>query len=301
MVKWQIVQKQDLTALKRHYLRFEPYCQLNIVDMWGWRVDPIQWFQVGDTAVYRLNDYNDDSRYLTILGKESARAAIKELCLKNRREKTLTLKCVPEETVEALGRWDAIISSAEDEDNHDYIFEVDRMLAFDSPQLRNRRKKYRRFIKEHPNIKVKPLSHNQASDRKLIYRLFKKWAAQTKNEDHAKEFKALKRMLNMKGEQLVCLGFFNGRKLVGYTLNQPEPNGYYQAFSGKTDRGYSNLGLFMEYETAKYIKKRYGSKFLNLQPDQGIIGLRYYKKSLHPAKMLRAYTVVLDVNKVLAD
>jgi hypothetical protein len=301
MANWQKIDKKSLLQLERHYSQFEPYCHLNVVDMWGWRAGPNHWFKVGDTVVYRLNDYNDGSLYLTILGRSSAKEAIRELCDKNKSLKKITLKCVPEVTLKALGRWNAIIAVDEDPDNHDYIFEVETMVKFSSLELQHKYPLYRKLVRKHPYLKVRVLDHNQAPDRRLIYRVFKRWVLQTNSQDWRKEFLALKRILNLRREKMVCLGFFDGRKAIGYTINEPESSGYYQAFSGKADRGYRDLGLFMEHETAKYILDNYGSRFINLQPDQGLEGLRDYKTSLGPQRQLKKYILIIDTAKATAN
>ena len=300
MIKWHRIDKKSLPVLERHYLQFEPYCHLNVVDIWGWRVGPNYWFKVGDTIVYRLNDYNDDSPYLTILGKESVRAAIVQLCEEKKKSKTITLKCVPETTLRAIAGWDALISSTEDLDNHDYIFDIKALMELSSPQLIHKRKNYRKLVKKHPDLQIKTLDHTKKNDRQIIFSVFKRWVQQNNPQDWQKEFLALKRILNLKRQRMVCLGFFDGRKAIGYTVNEPEGNEYYQAFSGKADRGYKNLGLFMERETAKHIYKNYKSKFANLQPDQGLEGLRQYKTSLGPIRHLKKFIVTIDTAKARA-
>jgi hypothetical protein len=301
MVSWQKIDKNNLRQLQRHYQRFEPYCHLNIIDMWSYRVGPNHWFRLGDTIVYRLNDYVDDSLYLTVLGKDSAKQAISELCKKYKGLSKITLRCVPESTLKALGKWNAVIGSSEDQDNHDYIFSVKSLVDFSSPQLQTKQRKYRRLVKRYPKLKVKLLDHYKASDRRLLYRAFKRWVTQTNAQDWQKEYLALKRALNLKGTKLVCLGFFDGQKIIGYTINEPERSSYYyQAFFGKSDRRYGWLGLLIEHETAEYFYRHYGSKYMNLQPDSGIVGLRRYKTSLGPIKKLKKYTVVIDSSKARA-
>ena len=297
MANWQKIDKKSLAQLKRHYSQFEPYCHLNIVDMWSYRAGPNHWFKVGDTIVYRLNDYMDDSPYLTVLGKDSVKDAIRELCKKDNKSKKITLRCVPESSLEALGNWNAIISSTEDPDNNDYILDVKSLVNFSSQQLRSKHRRYNKTVRRYPGLRIRVLDHNKTYDRRLMYKIFKRWVSQTKPQDWRKEFLALKRALNLKDEKLVCLGFFDGRRIVGYTVNEPENNGYYQAFFGKGDRNYASLGLFMEHETAKYIYDKYGSRFMNLQPDSGIKGLREYKTSLGPERQLKKYIVIIDSAK----
>lgn len=300
MANWKKIDKGSLGRLERHYLQFEPYCHLNVVDLWSYRAGPNHWFEVGDTFVYRLNDYMDDSLYITLLGKTSVRQAVKEVAKKENSHGRLTLRCVPQTAMDFLHGWDAVVSHSEDPDNHDYVFDVESFLDLSSPELKNKFRAHRKFARRYPKVHVRALDHNKAYDRRLMYGMFRKWVRQTKSQEWHKEFRALKRALNFKERELVCVGFFDGRKMIGYTVNEPEPNGYYQAFFGKADRGYGNLGFFMEYETARYIHKRYGSKFMNLQPDSGLEGLRLYKTSLGPQRMLKKYSVVIDTAKALA-
>ncbi len=297
MTHWQKVNKLNLVRLREHYLRFEPYCHLNIVDLWSYRAGPDYWFEQGDTIVYQLYDYNDNSIYITVLGKKSARAAIKTLCDKNKDRRTIQIKCLPESTLMALGDWDAVISSEEDPDNHDYIFDVNSFINFSSRELKEKYATYQKLVRRHPHIKVKVLDQKKASDRRLLYRVFRRWVVQTSAQDWQKEYLALKRALTLEHANLVCLGFFDGRKMIGYTVNEPEPSGYYQAYFGKADRLYKGLGILQEHKTAKHMKEHFGSEYMNLQPDQGIEGLRHYKTSLGPLRHLKKYSVVIDVAK----
>jgi hypothetical protein len=297
MIKWQKVDKKGLDTLRHHYSQFEPYCHLNIVDMWSYRGGPNYWFKLGDTIAYKLNDYNDNSYYLTLLGEKSAKDTIKELSNHNKRVKKLTLKCLPEETLKALGKWDAVVSVHEDIDNHDYIFSVDQLVNFSSPQLQSKHRLYKKLVKKHPDITLRRLNIKKEAERQLLYRVYRRWVAQTNPPDWDKEFLALKRALSLKGTNLCCLGFFDGQKMIGFTVNEAEQSGYYQAFFGKADRAYPGLGILLEHETAKYMHKEYGSKHMNLQCDQGIEGLRNYKTSLGPLRHLKKYVVVIDAAK----
>jgi hypothetical protein len=298
MYRWQKIDRKTLTQIKDHYLKFDPYCHFNMVDLWSYHTNVNHWFKVGDTAIYRLNDYMDDSLYLTILGEDSIQEAIRELCKKSKTEQII-LKRVPEPIVEKLNNWDALISSSEDHDNHDYIFKVDSLVNFSSRELRHKYRLYLKLIKHKPGLYVRPLDNTKPYDRSLIYKMFRTWVSQTGSYDWQKEFRALTRALNLKGANLVCLGFFDGSKIVGYTINEPESNDYYQAYFGKADRNYRGLTLLQEHETAKYMQNHFGSKYMNLQPDCGLEGLRQYKTSLGPLKKLKKYIIVIDREKAL--
>lgn len=300
MVKWQKIDQRKLAELREHYLHFEPYCHLNVVDMWSYRSGPNHCLKVGDTIVYKLNDYNDDSTYVTLLGRHSTKEAVQLLCKEKGARKRVTLKCVPEQTLRSLGHWNAIVDTYEDFDNHDYIFSVDSLIYFNSPELQKKYPIYQKLVRKHPSLQIKVLNHTKTADRRRVYAVFKRWVAQTNAADWKKEYLALKRSLTLKGTNLLCLGVFDGRKLIGYTVNEAEGTGYYQAFFGKGDRLYPGIGLLLEHETAKYMHEHYGSKYMNLQPDQGLEGLRHYKTSLGPLRHLKKYIVTIDRQKALA-
>jgi len=298
MTPWRRIDKKTLPDLRKHYLQFDPYCHLNIVDMWSYRGGKNYWFKIGDTTAYKLNDYMDNSYYVTLLGRDSAIAVIQELCREN-NDKTLTLQCLPHETLESLGQWDAIIEVAEDHDNHDYVFEVGSLIHFSSPSLKHKHRSYKKLIKKHPGLEVKILDIRKKSVRRLMYRVYQRWVQQTNPPDWDKEYLALKRALNLDLADLKCIGVFDGQKLIGFTVNEEEPNGYYQAFFGKADRAYPGLGLLLEHETAKYFQEYHNSKFMNLQCDSGIEGLRNYKTSMGPHKKLKKYTVKIDTRRAI--
>lgn len=300
MTKWKKLDKKSLGVLQAHYLCYEPYAHLNVVDLWGYRTGPAYWSNVGDTIIYRLHDYVDDQEYFTLLGKDSAKKAVVRLCKELKDLKTLVLDSVPEITYETLKGWPALIDAKEDVDNHDYIFKVDTLINFSSEGLRHKHPKYLKLIRKHPDIKIRVLDHTKATDRALVYRLFKHWVKQNDSgKEWEKELLALKRTLNLKIVDLVCLGVFDKKRLIGFTVNEPESSGYYQGHFGKADYAYSNMGILLEHETAKYMKEHYGSQFLNLQQDLGIEGMRYYKSSLGPTKHLKKFIVTIDVQKAL--
>lgn len=295
MSRWHQITPKTLPLLEQHASQFEPYCHFNIVDLWGYRGGKNFWLQHGDTIAYTLNDYMDNSYYVTLLGETSVKDTIREIALNNAaQENTFTMKCVPDSVVTLIKEWAPVISYEEDPDNKDYIFDVAQLTSSQHP----RAKSYRKFARAHPRLHVEPLDQTNPVHRRRLYGMFKKWLRQNQPPDWQKEYRALKRALNQKYIRLDCLAFVDGKKIVGFTINSAEKNGYYQAFFGKADRSYPNLTIFQEVETAKYMQATHGSKFMNLQPDSGIEGLRRFKESLRPTTYLRKYTVTIDTRQL---
>jgi hypothetical protein len=295
MSAWHRINTHNLPLLEKHYSRFEPYCHFNIVDLWSYRGGTNYWMKNGDTIAYKLNDYMDNSYYVTLLGKNSVRDTIKKIAGSDRSgSKTLTMKCVPDTVIDLIKDWGPVISCDEDVDNHDYVFDINRLTSLNHPRI----KAYKKFSRKYSELRLVPLDRRKPADRRRLYSMFKRWLYQNNPDDWHKEYRAFIRALNQKYVKLDCLAFIDGKKIVGFTINSAEKSGFYQAFFGKSDRRYPNLALFQEIETAKYMQAKYGVRYMNLQPDSGIEGLRKFKQSLRPTRMLKKYTVTIDVTKL---
>lgn len=290
---WKKLKQSDLIRLEKHADNFDPYCHLNIIDMWAYKVTDNYWFQFGDTIAYKLNDYMDDSLYTTILGDKDLKQTI-QLIANEAPDKILKLKCVPRSVVNALDGWKAMTDIKEDHDNHDYVFDVLGIITFSTNELRSQSKKFRKLIRDHPNLRYEILDHNNPIDREKIYEVFSKWVHQTGAKHWHKERRALQRALSLPESRLTCLGFYDKNKIIGYTINRAETANYYQAYFGKADRGYHYLSLYQEYSTAYYMHENFGSLYMNLQPDSGIEGLRKYKTALGPSRKLQKYDVNIN-------
>jgi len=295
---WKKIKKQDLVKLERHAANHEPYCHLNVIDLWAYKITENYWFELGDTIIYKLNDYSAGHLYITLQGDKDVKPAITKLASSLTAKNTITLKCVPELAKKNIEKWQAIKSIKEDKDNHDYIFDVDKVITFSSKIQKNKSKKIRQLLNKHPNIRDEVIDLTDQKNRIKIYAIFKNWILQTGAKDWKREYNALKRAIKMPDSNLICIGFFDDKKMIGYTINRPEKNGYYQAYFGKSDRTYNSLSLYQEYVTAKFMKQTFGCKYMNLQPDSGISGLRQYKNSLGPSKKLLKYIVEIDVSKL---
>lgn len=291
MLKLKKITRQSLPALQKHYLKFEPYSDFNVVSIWGYMPNA-RYIDNTGAILYEMHDYLTGEPYLTVFGDESSIQLIK-LAAQSIRDATFTLYGVPESTCEAIKGWEAIRSVKEDIDSHDYVFSVDSIAEL-GDDLRHKRKTLAKLLRKHPNLRVEVIDHRLPRVRKQMYRIFKNWIKESGSTAWQREYRSLQRMLALKGFSIVCVGAFDKRKMVGFTVNEIEENDYYQGHYGKAGYKYRGLGLLLEHETAKIIRTKYGSKFMNLQQDVGIEGIRYYKQSLHPLKQLKKYNVVID-------
>lgn len=299
MKKLKKITRHDLQYLSKHYLQFEPYSDFNAVSLWGYMVPGARYLPHKGSVLYEVLDYTTGKPYLSIFGDKTAKDIIVQLAKKS-TDSEIILQGVPEVTRQALEGWNAITEEVEEHDNHDYIFSVESIVNLTTEGLRSKRKSMNKLLRKRPNLHVKLIDHTIASNRTQMYKLFKRWIKQSRSDDWQREYRALQRALKVTEFNIVCIGAYDKNKLVGFTINEIEENGFYQGHYGKADYRYPALGFYLEHETAKYIHQQFGSKFMNLQQDIGIEGLRYYKQSLGPCGRLKKYTLHIDTDKARA-
>ncbi len=298
MNRLKTIRKQDLDYLSRHYLKYEPYSDFNVVSMWGYMIPGARYATTGDTVLYEMTDYTKHTTYLTIFGDKDTRDTIKQLATRTKSSQII-FEGVPESTCKHLLNWDALVNIEADTDNHDYIFAVDDIANMRSVGLHSKKKSINKLLRKHPKLHIETIDLNDPKKRRQIYELFRRWIQQSGSTDWSTEFRALKREIKLYDYEITAIGAYDDNRLVGFTINEIEPNGYYQGHFGKADYRYPGLGVLLEVETARIVQKIYGSKFMNLQQDLGIEGIRYYKQTLGPCGQLKKYRVVIDREQAL--
>jgi hypothetical protein len=301
MDSFKRITASDLALLEKHYLAFEPYSDFNVVSIWGYMVPDAYYIHTHGSVLYKLLDYNTGEPYLSVFGNKSSRKLVADVA-KTIETPTFTLYGVPESTRDAaFADWSVVTSIEEDIDNHDYIFSVSDIARFDDDKYKEKKKKLTKFARLYPNVTVKKIDHNQPEVREKMYDVFKKWIRESGSTTWQREYRGLQRTLGIKGFRVMCVAAFDDQQMIGFTVNEIENNDYYQGHYGKAGYKYHGLGLLLEHETAKIIMRDYGSKYMNLQQDLGIEGIRYYKQSLRPLKQLKKYNIVIDTKLAAND
>lgn len=290
------IRRNHLLEIEDLYLKSEPYSDFNVVSLWGYMVPDARFTIHEGSGIFEMIDYNTNERYLSLFGNSDPENLIQKVFGDNSGH--LKFYNVPENTLQLLKDSPAFVSAVEDESNHDYVFSVSSIASLDSEDLKHKKKSLNKLLRRFPNLHAEVINHHEPNGRKRMYRLFRRWIEQSHSDDYERELRALKRALKIEGFPIVCIGAFDGRKLVGFTVNEIEKNGYYQGHFGKANYRYPNLGFYLEHETAKYLHSQFNCSLMNLQQDMGIEGIRYYKRSLKPLKQLKKYTVDIDLDKL---
>ncbi len=90
--------------------------------------------------------------------------------------------------------------------------------------------------------------------------------------------------------RLVGAGVYQHGRLIAFSIVELLESGYAMGHFAKCDAGFSGLSHYLYQATARAISDR-GWRYLNVQEDLGIAGLRTFKMLLRPVAFLKKYTV----------
>ena len=89
----------------------------------------------------------------------------------------------------------------------------------------------------------------------------------------------------------LCTGIFLGKDLIGFCLNELLPNSFACIHFSKADTHISQgVYAYLLQENAKLLSEK-GVKFINLEQDLGIPGLKSWKKSHGVDMFLKKYII----------
>ncbi len=280
--------------------QYDIYSDFVATNIWAYMgSNALVCFHEEGIAVRMLDDHTDEP-YYTLLSRESSELLLDAILTHSRQENDneIILRHVPAETIAYLRRDPRIEKIEHDRDNHDYVYSVDKFIHFRNRKLKTRKKELEKLYKKHPDLDVRyDLQHNTALVVD-IKKLYQTWVRQTNQSRWEKDYDALCRVMKQQIVPQIIVAIYKDSEMIGFTINELIHRSYYMGFSGKANRKYPGLSIALEHETAKIMKTTYGCKYLNLEQDLGIEGLRNFKLSLSPDRLVKKYKVTVNLASV---
>lgn len=281
---------KDKEEIIKYTSAFDPYSDYNFVSLWSYNTkDNIEVSKLNKNLVVKFLDYTSEDQFYSFLGNNETRKTI-EILLEHTRSKNLKqqLKLIPE--IDLVDKKvNKSFSIKEDKDNFDYILSVEELYEYKGKKYQNKRKLSNRFRRLYPNAQVKELNLSDKSTHKNIRKLFKHWSQKKQDSEH--ELVAIQRTLKHANKlNLLGIGIFDNKKLIAFVISDIENKEYAETHFVKADTLYVGIYQFLRKEFARNLKKR-EYKFINIEQDLGILGLRTAKEQWHPVKYLKKYIV----------
>ena len=277
----------DKDLIEKVTVSYPPYSDFNVLSLLCWNPNDDNSFSVLDrNLIIRLKDYLQDDYVYSVFGVNRLNGTFKRLF-----EMKVRIKLVPEFVAEKLDSSKYLIE--EDRDGFDYVIGTKDLSVMEGTGYKTLRRYIKTFKDEYKNNDVDELDLSDVSVRGQVIQLVEEWSelkgmsVKEKEED----IKAIRTLVdNYSNFNILALGLFVNKKLIAFTLNEMLNKSWVIGHFGKALNSYRKCSFYLEVAGADWFNKR-GYRFLNLQQDTGILGLREAKMVFKPAYFLRKYTV----------
>jgi hypothetical protein len=289
------LEASDKQEVETFTATFPPYSDFNFISMWSWDTSgEMALSQLNGNLVVRFTDYITGEPFYSFIGTTDADATARMLLETSARQGLApVLRLIPNDVATAL---DANIFGIEAKPDHaDYVLSVDRLRTYGGGAFKMVRNNLRKFLKNTPLARFEVLDLQRPEIRRDLERLFALWFA-NKNaaviDDNEHEYAAFSRCLDPQlSSHLISYGVYAGDALIAFLLMENIGDGFAIVHFEKADTNtYAGIMPFLRQQAAHAVSEQ-GIRYINLEQDLGIEGLRVSKASYAPDHYLKKYAV----------
>jgi uncharacterized protein len=292
--KLEIKDKRYVESYIKNYL---PYSDFNFVSLHSYNTQrKLKLSILNDNLVVLFTDYLTQKQFFSFIGKNrTVETALTLLNDANKRGFLPYLKLIPEGNLDDALRESAKVKVCKDVNNFDYVLSIEN-LAINSKKFHKKKDQlYRKFDRECPDKVVSTLNLKDKTVQREILKLFKTWAGSKNNSTrkYKNELKAIKKLIASPSLlKVYAIGIFLNKKMIGFAAASFAHDNYADFHFVKADPLHKGIfsALYIYLAQHLYIK---GYKYLNIQQDLGIPGLRKSKMLWRPVKFLKKYKISL--------
>ncbi len=287
---WNLTHIKAIRAFTQKYPPYNDFCAMTLH---GLDDGETLLSNLNNNLLMRFTDPTKGKRSCTLLGDNQISGSIADLLSFEASQpecQRAVLGYIPEEIAKSApgNQWE------EDRNIADYVYATEDILNASSVSLRARHRLARRFMRMHPQAKIETLDLTNSS----VCAQLESFACQVMLEKGILErgllveLRALMRCLGA-SSTLGCIGIglTMENTLIGFMIVEPLGRKYYHTPFGKTRRDLAGAMEFLMIETARFMHST-GYRFHNDQEDLGLPGLRSYKMSWTPVRLLKKYRLL---------
>lgn len=286
----------DREAILHIIKSFSPYSDFDFVSMWSWDYSNMMGIsQLNQNLVIKFSDYITGEYFYSFIGSNKLNETTQELLAHGKENNLLPyLKLVPQIVAHNLNS-DTFLTSP-DEDNDDYLLETEKLATLEGPELSSKRRAVSIFTRTYGNFPVVEIDLNDINVKEDIYKLFNLWSdikIENGSESNDHELVAIQRcLLNAQELNLFATGMYNGGTLIAFWIIGLRENKCSVSHFEKADtKNYDGIFPYFKQQVAKQLIEQKDIKFINLEQDLGIPGLRQSKQAYKPSQTLKKYIV----------
>lgn len=285
----------DQKIISEHTEKFLPYSDFDFTSLWSYDVDEkVEFSWLNTNLVVRFSDYLTGDPIYSYLGNSQIKNTLGSLFdFLNNQGLEGELSLVPEDSVQPL------LNSKNSEyilqelpDQNDYVIPLQ-----ESSELKNindhKIEAYENFVKSNPGYEILEIDISNEKIRDDILSLFDTWAKQrnkSKDDVNVERMAVLRLLKNHSLFNLIALGLYVSDSLVGYIIDERVKRPFVIGHFIKANFNYPGVYEVLNRESAKkHLLEEY--KYINIEQDLGLKGLRVSKMQRSPVFFLKKYSV----------
>jgi len=294
--EFKTLELSDRVEIESITKQFPPYSDYHFPLMYIWDIhEPILLSVLNNNLIIRHSDALTGESFYSFIGTNAIEETINKISifLKENNFPT-TLKLIPEEIIKNLNGFAS--SAVEDRDNHDYIFDIEKIFHSKGNGFRHYRNHINKFEKKYSNITTNPIDLTDSIVKTQITNLFNTWSENRISDNKAGnlifENKALNKLLSSANEfkSLSSLGLYDKNKLIAFSIFDFINKDFALCSFLLANKTFEGSFQYLMKETINLLHKQ-DVKFLNFEADCGVSSWREYKMLYRPPFFLKKYTI----------
>jgi len=285
----------DGPDIRSYTSQFPPFSDFNFGSLWAWDVrDRVKLSQLHHNLIVQFEHFVSEHPFYSFVGRSALdKTASRLIDFAGSEGLEPRLELVPEAAVAGL-RCESL-RCEEDVDEADYVLGVERLQSYAGPIFSAKRGEVRKFLRCAAKPQVERLDLADAGTVRKLKNLFERWGREKAMPDRRqldREFRAFERCLAAAPAlRLIGVGVFVGRELAAFSISEITDASYASTYFEKTDTtGFPGIGAFLNQQVANVLAG-FQIKYINIEQDLGIAGLRQSKRSYAPVSYLRKFRV----------
>ena len=288
MLPKSAIRRQDVSALLAD---LPPYSDYTFGSLRYWNSgDRLRLAESHGSLVVRFNDYLTGEEFFGVAGTTGVVKAAQEVIALTG---AASLQLLPAETAELLlaAGWEV----SADPDQDDYILDLDAWCTLDGRHHSDRRRRRRRFQRTYSTSRYRvDRATGWTEACHAVELVVKEWTAANpaKTGYAAQELAAISRMLYLgeSDDDLAIDILWVDERPALFAATEVLGDGWGTYHFGKAAGWEADAEAFAEVEILNRLRIQDGVRWLNLEQDLGLKGLRRHKEKFGPCMMLRKFT-----------
>lgn len=287
-------------AIDAYFDLYPPYSDFTFATLYCWDLYNSAALSIlNGNLVLRVEKYESKISCLSFLGRiESYKTVVKLMDYSKKKLAKSQLDLVPEISIsQCTEELSKNLEIQEERDRFDYILDLQPLASFAGPSYRSKHKLATRFEQRYSPT-VRELNLNNNRDQAMILSAFNDWSVSRcmSQNNTERELSALQRVFNIWSiGSLVAIGVIKDNCLVAFSVCEILSNQFAVGIFSKANIRLSGVFEFLRRTQACHLQ-HLGCKWINIQEDMGLSGLRQSKMLHHPIYFLRKYTIRKKIN-----